>query len=228
MMSRMNNLEEEEESPMSLFLALANEEYDALTRYCNSLSGVSHAVNAPVKKQQRQRRPQPPSNQHGRFPPQNSNATTRNCIDPNVFLPGPFAASAVSRSQEELQVSALMEYQDSLRNLQKIHSKLCECCEDIMERHGSNSTSSKNNESQITFISNHLDLSKRVLNTCSSSMKRGYGPLYENGLLKNLGGGGGVDGGNSGGVEDWHKIRIVALSSYRASISKLESLIATL
>ncbi len=67
-------------------------------------------------------------------------------------------------------------------------------------------------------MTKHIELSSRALRTCASSDTKGYGPLHENGILKNL------TGATHGGEMDvdWHEARLVSLVSLRASIERLK------
>ena len=111
--------------------------------------------------------------------------------DPMHFIP-----------QENEVESALVHYTSCLKNLKLRHSNLVKSLREM---------ESQQNESESLpeVFAEHVELSGRVLTTCASSASRGFGALYENGLLKNLSG---------AGNDDWHEIRIVSLVSLRASI----------
>jgi hypothetical protein len=208
-------------STLQPFLNLANQEYEALANYCNSLSHLTHAIHAP-KQQQQQNKQQQRQRQRYRRPRQSQSKI----MDPNLFLQQPSTSSSYSSSYSStrnLQLNALIEYQNTLQILQNIHSKLVQCQQKQTKKNMNNE-----GESEASIISlRHLELSTRILKTCSSSMKYGYGPLYENGIIKNLAGSNtGTSGtGNdndSDSLEDWHEIRMVALTSYRGSIARLK------
>ena len=102
--------------------------------------------------------------------------------------------------------SELIVHSRILRRLQVCHAKLIQICEN-MEK-------SSDNKLLSELFKKHIGLSHRILTTCASTNSRGYGPLHENGLLKNLTG---------NGDDDWHEIKVVALVSLRASIEKLKT-----
>ena len=226
----------------SSFLSIANEEYEALTNYCNSLSLLTHAIHNNTASTPTISTSISATNDN------NNNNESSEVMDPNLFLPKQLLSSSSSSSsssslflQKEKQSNALKEYQNSLNELQNIHSKLLTCHDtivnvmndDVKEHQLQQSSQSIHLLSStstlvllVKSISNHLELSTRVLKTCASSMKNGYGPFYENGLLKNLGGGGGdITSGTSSSMEDWHEIRIVALTAYRGSIVRLKQMV---
>jgi hypothetical protein len=106
------------------------------------------------------------------------------------------------QSKEE---TALIEYMEALKNLQLCHSKIEQY---LLE------TKETVTEHESKCLTEHVMLSKRALTTCASSASKGFGPLHENGLLKNLAG---------NGNDDWHEMRVVTLVSLRASISNLRN-----
>ena len=219
---------------LSSFLTLINQEYEALTTYCNSLSLLSHAIH---KNNHHDDDDDDSMNTLTMLIPQqnkkvanNSNLIKKNkvitTLDPNLFLPSKLKIQS-KQQIKKLQEESLMEYQMALENLQQIHSKILKwynsrCIQEEQEEF--------NHEIIINeYITKHLELSKRVLKTCSSFMKNGYGPLFENGMLKNIGGGDGNGKNNIGidsnSIEDWHEIRIVALTAYRGSIARLKQVL---
>lgn len=171
------------------FIELANREHDALTEYCNSLSTLSNALD---------------STNNAR---NNDNAVTDTLIYNDV----------PHRSSKNEQVEAsLLNYIQALTNLQSCHRAIQE---NYHKSTTSTTTTRMNNEHNISnfrrkLLFEHMELSKRILTTCASSSSVGYGPLHENGLLKNLMG--------LKKDENWHEIRVVALVSYRASIQRLK------
>ena len=121
-------------------------------------------------------------------------------LDPLRFMP-----------QERKEESALVDYMTTLRNLQLCHSKLVQCFQE-MTMNVNEEVKANQNQTQSEILTRHIDVSKRALTTCASSTSRGFGPLHENGLIKNLTG---------NGDDDWHEIRVVTLVSLRASIAKV-------
>jgi len=113
--------------------------------------------------------------------------------------------------QERKEESALVDYMTTLRNLQLCHSKLVQCFQE-MTMNVNEEVKTNKNQTQSEILTRHIDVSKRALTTCASSTSRGFGPLHENGLIKNLTG---------NGDDDWHEIRVVTLVSLRASITKV-------
>jgi hypothetical protein len=115
------------------------------------------------------------------------------------------------RSKNEVEVS-LRNHMQALKNLQTCHYEILESYHKIMNN-GLKEPEHDNSIPRRRLVE-HMELSKRVLTTCASSSSSGYGPLHENGLLKNLTG--------SSKDENWHEIRVVALVSLRASIQRLK------
>lgn len=117
-----------------------------------------------------------------------------------ALVPYPSFRSTDSESNQ-----ALQNYSDCLETLRQIHSKL---------KHIISSIDASLDPTTFQLFSEHIELSTRVLQTCaSSSSSKGFGPLHENGLLKNIRGDGYVD---------WHEVRIVSLNSLRASIERIK------
>ncbi len=217
----------------STFISIANEEYDTLVNYCNSLSKLTHAAYGQKDdKVQRERKKKNEQEIVGvvggsDVDDNNNNNGVANdigsiemkrknimCLDPNDFLPSP-QSSGYRKTQEDMIYSnALQEYQTCLEQLRTQHSKLIHCQNKLSE--------SMEECNDLEMMTKHLELSSRVLKTCASSMKRGYGPFYENGILKNIGGGLNQSV-ESDVMEDWYEIRIVALTSYRASVARLKN-----
>jgi hypothetical protein len=62
----------------------------------------------------------------------------------------------------------------------------------------------------------HINLSTRIITTCaSSSTSAGFGPLYENGILRDL------NGSDDIMNQSWHHVRIISLATLQTNISKL-------
>jgi hypothetical protein len=117
-----------------------------------------------------------------------------------LYHASPFMSSE-SQSNEEL-----MNYMESLEDLRQSHFKL---------KHFVSSMNASFDPTAFQLFSDHIELSTRILQTCaSSSCSKGFGPLHENGLLKNIRGDGRVD---------WHEVRVVSLTSLRASIERIKS-----
>ncbi len=201
----------------SSFLTLANEEYDALATYCNSLSILSHSIHNPQRKNDSFS-----TNIHTRY-----SSSTSSSLDPNLFLSHTSNFFQQSSQQQQI-IDALHTYQDSLDKLQNIHSNLIQCHDKLQNQSENENQNRYDNNQTYSCIydatSNHLGLSTRVLKTCSSFMKTGHGPFYENGILKNVGGGNSKDY-SSDSLEDWYEIRIVSLTAYRASVARLKQMI---
>lgn len=199
----------------SSFLTLANEEYDALATYCNSLSILSHSIHNPQRKNDSFS-----TNIHIR-----NSSSSSTSLDPNLFLNHTSTFFQQSSQQQQIK-DALQTYQDSLDKLQSIHSNLIQCHDKLQNQYAKQNQYDNNQTYSYICdaISNHLGLSTRVLKTCSSFMKTGYGPFYENGILKNVGGGNTQDF-SSDSLEDWYEIRIVSLTVYRASVARLKQII---
>jgi len=145
--------------------------------------------------------------------------STSNSIKPKTGAMRYQSAYSLSRSNDHGVENATTKYYDALEKLRLLHRELT----NIGFEDSANGVSRRQeryhvlNEMKI----NHLNLSTRVLHTCCSSSAVGFGPFHQNGILKNL------IGGNDGD-EEWHRIRIVALSSMRSSISRFEVYIANL
>ena len=162
---------------------------DALSEYCYVLSTLSYAINSSQK----------PNDMNMNM---NMNSTKSGLmLHPSLFIP--------KQKKEE---SALMDYNIALGNLQACHSKLVDC---LQARSDDTATRTTDNVLLLarTLLSQHVELSQRALTTCASSNSKGYGPLHENGLLKNLTG---------DGEDDFHEVRVVTLAALRASIEKLK------
>ena len=161
---------------------------DALSEYCYVLSTLSYAINSSEK----------PNDMNMNM---NMNSTKSGSgLHPSLFIP--------KQKKEE---SALMDYTIALGNLQVCHSKLVDC---LQARSDDTATRTTDNISLArTLLTQHIELSQRALTTCASSNSKGYGPLHENGLLKNLTG---------DGEDDFHEVRVVTLAALRASIEKLK------
>lgn len=114
-----------------------------------------------------------------------------------------------SRTKKEVEAS-LINHMQALRNLQTCHHAILESYHHKIK----NNFKEDDTSFRRKLVFEHMELSKRVLTTCASSSSSGYGPLHENGLLKNL----------TGVTKDvnWHEIRVVALVSLRASIQRLK------
>lgn len=216
-------------TPISSFLTLANQEYEALATYCNSLSQLSYAVHnspqsatmTPMERSieahiRETKNVKSNNNNNIRF-----RSNQLRVLEPNLFLK---KTSSLQESRE-LQFTAVGEYHDALHKLQSIHAQLKQCHDVIIN--DNQRQNDDGGDDTIGFVKKHLELSTRVLKTCASSMKSGYGPFFENGMLKNIGGGGAGQAVDSDSIEDWHDIRIVALTAYRGSIARLKQVVDT-
>lgn len=113
--------------------------------------------------------------------------------------------TATFMSIESQSNKALSNYMESLEELRQSHIKL---------KHFVSAMNASFDPTAFQLFSDHIELSTRVLQTCaSSSSSKGFGPLHENGLLKNIRGDGRVD---------WHEVRVVSLTSLRASIERIK------
>ena len=183
---------------LELFLGYANDEYEKLSQYCNNLSNLSGLNKI--------------SSQHSST--SSIEATDSTLLNRKVrdISRSQYLTHAISISPLTNEETTFVKYYDALNELREAHSKLVKWSESSQIQHESNSESLKDTES-FKLASEHLQLSGRVLRTCAcSSESKGYGPLFENGMVKNL----------AGTVEDWHEIRIVALVALRGSISKIK------
>jgi|EP00979_Chaetoceros_neogracilis_P003495 hypothetical protein len=174
------------------FIKQANIEHDALSEYCNSLSTLSHRIGT---SQETHPEVETMAGNPSHNPHMNASRT-----DPALMI----HMEMPMEEQNEIE-SELIEHTRTLRHLQTCHSKLIQT-RDTMEK-------SSDNKLQDEMCEKHVRLSQRVLASCASTNSRGYGPLYENGLLKNLIG---------NGDDDWHEIRLVSLVALRASIEKMK------
>ncbi len=195
-------------SALTTFIALADTEYDALSEYCNSLSLLSHAIHESHK----------PKSFNSNSTHDLSMGTTSSSRTHSV---GGYSATLTKNKEEQ----ALLGYTRALRTLQKCHSKLIQCKHSYYESTTTTHDNEINADNKILhedikhFIMKHLELSSRVLRTCASSDTKGYGPLHENGILKNLTGA----AAHGGEMDiDWHEARLVSLVSLRASIERLK------
>ena len=129
-----------------------------------------------------------------------SNTTTSSLDSSHLLLHYPSFRSSDSDSNLTLQ-----NYIECLETLRQSHSKLKTFVSSI---------DTSLDPTTFKLFSEHIELSTRVLLTCaSSSSSKGFGPLHENGLLKNIRGDGYVD---------WHEVRMVSLNSLRASIERIK------
>ena len=170
------------------FIKQANSEHDALSEYCNSLSTLSHSINSSQEKHPEE----------------------------EIMLGNPNASRKDRGSARQMQMqmqtnerseveTELIEHTRILLTLQTCHARLIQTCDELEK--------SSDSKLQDEMCRKHVGLSHRVLASCASTNSRGYGPLYQNGLLKNLTG---------NGDDDWHEIRVVALVSLRASIERMK------
>lgn len=179
---------------LTSFLSYANDEYELLSDYCNSLSRLSLAL-----------------------------ASERNNAIGNAALFGDLDEIPRQRNFSEIieipsmsgGETSLISHYDTLNELRVAHSRMIKSIE-------SYSTENSHDQSDSDIIehmdyklaSEHLLLSERVLRTCAcSSPSEGFGPLFENGIMKNLVG---------TSAENWHEIRIVALVALRGSLAKIK------
>ena len=215
------------------FLYLAEKEYEALSQYCNSLSQLTHAFNEPKSNHNNNRSKNTETRPSSLSAHDGKDRHLGYIMDPNSFLKNTYILEYQNK-----QKAALLAYTNSLTTLQTIHKKLSQCHDTIVKVEKNctvqaapihaNSHYDNSNDHFDEFaksISNHLGLSKRVLKTCASSMSAGFGPFYDNGMIKNLGGSN--SGQESSILEDWHEIRIVAVTAYRGSIAQMKQLIAS-
>jgi hypothetical protein len=109
------------------------------------------------------------------------------------------------RSSDSESNSTLQNHIECLETLRQSHSKLKTFVSTIH---------TSLDPTTFKLFSEHIELSTRVLLTCaSSSSSKGFGPLHENGLLKNI---------REDGYVDWHEVRMVSLNSLRASIERIK------
>mmetsp|Transcript_16039 Transcript_16039/g.24037 ORF Transcript_16039/g.24037 Transcript_16039/m.24037 type:complete len:207 (+) Transcript_16039:3-623(+) len=182
---------------ISSFIQIANSEHDALSDFCNSFTEMSYAMNQPKDSSKTS------STSVGM---KDSESTL---LDSSRFL--------FMKGNAKID-SSLMEYVKALKRLQLCHSELVKFIEvDVGQSKSSAQSEEERPRNAEDFISRHVQLSSRVLRTCaSSSTSKGYGPLHENGLLKNL------IGMSVNGSVDKHELRIVSLVSLRASIERIK------
>lgn len=160
---------------LSTFLKLANIEFDALQEYCNSFSGLSHALS-------------------------NSSSNQLDSQQNSLQRMKSFQSSSISYND------ALMNYSETLEDLRTSHSKLKSYTTEV---------DASLHPVATKLYMDHIALSARCLQTCASSTHTvGFGPIHENGLIKNLKGDGNVD---------WHAVRVVSLASLRANIERIKS-----
>ena len=102
-------------------------------------------------------------------------------------------------------LSALGHYDTALEKVRFAHSKLISHFE------------ARRDLFADEMVKEHMDISGRVIKTCAtSSSSKGFGPLHENGLMKDIAG---------SGEENWQEVRVVSLVALRASISRVKRVI---
>mmetsp|Transcript_17071 Transcript_17071/g.19744 ORF Transcript_17071/g.19744 Transcript_17071/m.19744 type:complete len:242 (+) Transcript_17071:28-753(+) len=219
----------------STFLSISDAEYEALSKYCNSLSQLTYAIHAPNERSAKETSVssfEGGGAGGGTSVVNDQDNNIQKDIKYNTMMMNPSLfisksnkkSSSANTSSPDVCLSALLEYQNTLQLLRTKHMELVECY-DILSKHYDRQQRERHDQQEnMIQIKNHIQLSERVLKTCASSSTVGYGPFHENGLLKNLGGGGiGTSPSDSEDPrnEDWHEIRIVALTSLKASITRI-------
>jgi len=203
---------------MESFLSYANDEYEKLSDYCNSLSCLSSSS------QQQQQQSQ---SQHHNI---TDDTITNNFCNVTDLTRQQYLSQAMKVHSLTEEETAVIKHYDALNELRVAHSKLVQWKEDICDEESIiivNDIHSQEEQDDNEFSSSgccfqdtesfklaleHLELSGRTLRTCaSSSMSKGYGPFFEDGIVKNL-----------IGTGDWHEIRIVSLVGLRGSIANME------
>ena len=203
------------------FFDLANAEYDALCRYCNAMARISHATNPrsfPVSSDNDSFN-YPTSPQEVYNPTLNlSTMLAYRYLSGKGFLHTDSGSSSIPSDPIFSLKACMEEYYTALEDLRWCHSQL----KLFVSQQGlKNYDTLVKNESLIekpilAWMLDHLELSSRVIRTCaSSSTSIGFGPFYENGLLKDL-------NGNDDCInQSWHQVRIVTLASLQANIHRI-------
>jgi len=180
---------------LTLYLSYANDEYELLSEYCNNLSRLSIALT---------------SEHNNTLVHASSNGKAaeiprrRALVSEITELP--------CRTGGE---TSLIAHYDTLNELRAAHSMLVQWVESYSttEILHDQSGGDFSEDTDYKLASEHLQLSERMLRTCAcSSTSAGFGPLFENGMMKNLVG---------TSAENWHEVRIVALVALRGSIAKM-------
>jgi len=180
---------------LTLYLSYANDEYELLSDYCNNLSRLSIALTS------------------------EDNNTLVHASSNGKAAEIPRRRALVSEITElpcrTGGETSLIAHYDTLNELRAAHSMLVQWVESYSttEILHDQSGGDFSEDMDYKLASEHLQLSERMLRTCAcSSTSAGFGPLFENGMMKNLVG---------TSAENWHEVRIVALVALRGSIAKM-------
>jgi len=184
------------------FYKIAKYEYDSLVSYCNILGEISNVING--------------KNQWTSNVSSNSYVDLRNDVDGQLRnnLVHDVLQNDLERKKRSIIENSLSCYNLALEKLRTAHIKLVDYVS--MEKN-------KEREYKVQIMMNeHVILSERVLNTCSSSSIHGPGPFYTNGILKNL------SCSEASDDKGWHEARLVGLSSLKESIWRVSGYIDSL
>lgn len=216
--------------PSYTFIELATAEYDALHRYCNSMARISHAASIPSSHHPLGILLSQKNSSMNSIMSQVSNSS--HSVDIRTLLAQQYLTergsftdddSSPSSSSSTL-VDAMEEYYNALESLRNCHSKLIQYISQQQEIYMMNCEHNNSLESScvakqpiLGWMIEHGDLSSRILKTCSSSStSKGFGPFYENGILKDL------NGKDDCMNQSWHHVRIVSLASLQANITNMK------
>jgi hypothetical protein len=192
------------------FLDLASAEYNALHRYCNSMAQISHSAIP------RSHPSQAPSITHA---PVSSTQEFYSSIDLSTMFAqqclSPYSPSY--KDNDKLLQESMEEYYDAIDSLRTCHAQLVQFISEQELWYNQKQVEEHIQQQPILgWMKDHCELSGRVLTTCaSSSTSRGFGPFYENGLLKDL------NGKDDSMNQSWHQVRILSLATLQANITKI-------
>ena len=202
------------------FIDIASAESDALHRYCNAMARISHVVtprNHPFLS--------PTQSMHVFLGQELENIDLRTALaERHLSQRGLHPYPSFNNSDSRLHRGndylhdAMEEYYDALEALRTCHSLLTHF---ISEQSALDKALEHDvsilEKPVLSWMMDHLDLSCRVLTTCSSSSTSiGFGPFYENGLLKDL------NGNDDSMNKSWHQVRIVSLAALQSNITRIK------